>query len=140
MKFGEYKTFFNPNKGTIYVLLITIADRGGLGILAPVMASTKFNYSQTIFILLFLFYAIGILIKKPYNIKRHNFRQILNILISILIQLLYQMSKVITDPNHLYHMYGPLIILILLLICLIYNVVMLIIELKIQCKKTYIEP
>ena len=62
--FGEYHSFFDHERGTIYVMMV--AERALLGSLVPLCAHLDVKYSQCVFMGLFLVIAIIILVRKPY--------------------------------------------------------------------------
>ena len=68
---------------------------------------------------------VFILVRRPY--KNRNWRPILNMVITIAIMAIYYlmntMEGVIQD-------YGPLAVLVLLLVCFIYSTVILVIEIR----------
>ncbi len=55
-----------------------------------------------------------------------NYRQIANLSISVVIQFLYLGVNMGKDPKSMLSKYGPMIILVLILICLIYSIVFLV--------------
>lgn len=67
---------------------------------------------------------LGVLILKgqPYKGHRKNYRPFTNYLLVILIQLIFLIVGLARDPSSVLSLYGPLIILALLIVCLIYSV------------------
>ena len=85
---------------------------------------------------LFLILATLTIIARPYLMMRHNVRFACNMLICIIIQGIYYGYKkaTVNDQNkQLIWLAMPMMICILLMICIIYNVFVLIYDI---CKKT----
>ena len=122
-KFGEYYSFFNSERGIIYILMLI--ERAVLGVLIPLSAHFQISYAQVIFICIFAFLLVIILVKKPYLQDKQSYRQVANYTIAILIQGIYLLPTFVDDSSVILA-YAPLVIIFLLLVCFTYNMVLLI--------------
>ena len=98
----------------------------------PVCASQELRYAQIIFIVVFIFFGIGILIRKPYLEHSQSYRQAVNYSIAIGVEVVYLIPTFVTDSESKLLIYAPLVVIVLLLVCFIFNFVMLVKE---MCRK-----
>lgn len=76
---------------------------------------------------------------KPYKGDRKNYRPIANCLIMTLIAGIFLGIGFIGDPESALSKYGPLVILVLLLVCIIYSAYALVQDLRQKCINNEIE-
>lgn len=63
-----------------------------------------------------------IVIKQPYIGKRKCLRPILNTSIRMAIQLLFLSNNFSSDPKSIFALFGPIIIVLLVFICILFNI------------------
>jgi len=93
------------------------------------MLVTK-SYSNCALIGLYLFIGAIILLKQPYKGDRKNYRPVANYLIAIAIQGIYMIVGFAQDPTSFLSLYGPLMVLVLLIVCVVYSAYALIQDLR----------
>jgi CDP-diglyceride synthetase len=94
-----------------------------------------------ILIVLFLSQMIIIIKKKPYKGKRKWLRPVLNMINCIMIQLIYQITNFQQNPKGVISIYGPMVILCLILICLVYSIYYLVLDVReaVESVKTFMD-
>lgn len=126
--FGEFKTKFLVDEFGQKFYLIIAAERLLTSILVVSMVSLSF---QNVFLAIVPAALLAIVAKKqPYVGKQKCLRPILNMSISIAIQLVYLGSNLSNDPRGPLALYGPLAIVFLVFACIIYNLYYLVQDLK----------
>lgn len=93
------------------------------------VATAGMVYSNIILMVPFIALIAIILIKTPYFGPRANARPTANHSITIVIQVVYLAANM-TSRTSIFNIYGPLIILILVLACIVYSIVAIVSEFK----------
>lgn len=83
-------------------------------------------------VILVIYAGLGFVVVKfrPYSGKYSNTRPFANYLVVGLVSLILTANAFIDDPKSMIALYGPLIIVILLIVCIIYSAIYLILDLR----------
>ena len=104
-----------------------MVERIIIGVLLIAMMSIKF--SSVVPLAIFLLLAVLIVFKRPYLDKVNNIRAAANMGICIVVEgiyLWYRTASTETQHKSSFAFYAPLIICVLLLLCVIYNSIILV--------------
>jgi len=96
-------------------------------------------YGNAAIIGIYALLGILLVVKKPYKGEKQNYRPFANYLIVVLIQGIYMGVNFMQDPTGMLSIYGPLIVLGLLFVCVGYSAYALGKALKESCSKSEAE-
>jgi hypothetical protein len=127
----EFRSKFTPDAFGRKFYLFFMAER----LLAPaalVMLASQ-PYSNAVVLAVYLVLLIVILKAQPYVGERKNWRPVANCLIVMVIEGVYLGTGFMSNPTSMLATYGPLVILGLLAVCVVYSVYALVQELRENC-------
>ena len=126
--YTEFKEKFTSDGFGRRFYVIFILERVIMAAMMVMIAGQSLGNAAVIGIYLIL--GVVILVKQPYVGERKNYRPIANCLIVIVIEGVFLGAGMSKDPKGMLSLYGPLVILGLLLVCVIYSAYALGKELK----------
>ena len=130
--FGEFKSKFSVDPFSRHSYLIYFVERFLTAMILSLFFSLPFVNAAIIVILLAQIVVIAK--HKIYRETFHNYRQIMNLSISILIQAIYLLTTMTNDPKGALALYGPFIVLVLAIVSIGYNSVLIIKEIMTTLK------
>lgn len=88
------------------------------------------SYGNALIIAIYALMAVLVLVKQPYKGEKQNYRPFLNYIIVILVQGVYLAVNFANDPKGMLSLYGPFVVLGLLMVCVAYSAYALVKDLK----------
>jgi hypothetical protein len=130
--FTEFRNRFSKDSySKRFYLLIMVERIASPCLLVTFVAKT---YGNVPVIVLYLFLTIYLLKVGPYLGKGKNCRPLANYVIVMLVSLIYVGTDFKKDPEGPLAKYGPLAVLGLLLLCVIYSAVAMVLQLRENCR------